>query len=100
MCLTEETVALVMHLLISGEITRPVACRFVAPWVEGDLPTSGRAHSGAQYVHGFDLVGDGGSRVWHAPSLDDDHEYIFDRDEMVHRCEAWLAKSQLTQHQQ
>lgn len=95
--LTEETVALLMRLLMAGQITRPVAHAFVAPWVEGDLPSSGLAHSGALYVHGFDLVGDWAGRVWHAPSLSDDHEYLFDRDEMVRRCEAWLEEYRLTQ---
>lgn len=98
--LTEETVALLMRLLINGHITRPVACGFVTPWVEGDLPSSGLAESGAQYVHGFDLVGDWAGRVGHAPSLSDDHEYLFDRDEMVRRCEKWLEKYQLAQHPQ
>jgi hypothetical protein len=98
--LTEETVALLMRLLIAGQITRPVACGLVAPWVEGDLPSSNLAHSGAQYVHGFDLMGDWAGRVWHAPSLGDDHEYLFDRDEMVRRCETWLEQYRLMQSRQ
>ena len=98
--LSEDTVALFMRLLIAGHITRPVARGFVAPWVEGDLPSSALAHSGAQYVHGFDLVGDWAGRVWHATSLGDDHEYLIGRDELVRRCETWLERYQLTQHPQ
>lgn len=93
--LTEETVALLMRLLISGQIARPVACQFVAPWVEGDLPSSGLAHSGAQTVHGLDLVGDGAGLVWHAPALSDDHDFIFSRYEMVFRCKQWLESYRL-----
>ena len=88
--LTDEVVAVVMELLITGEIQRPVACRFVAPWVEGDLPASTRARTGAQTIHGFDIVRDDAGREVHPGVATDDLPFVVDTNEMSRICRQWL----------
>ncbi|MFD1575124.1 hypothetical protein ACFSEO_13360 [Agromyces cerinus subsp. nitratus] len=88
--LTEEVVAFVMELLIAGEIQRPVACRFVAPWVEGDLPASTRARTGAQTIHGLDIVRDDAGREVHPGVTADDLPFVVDANEMRRKCWQWL----------
>lgn len=91
--LTEDIVAVVMRLLISGEIERPVACRFLAPWVEGVLPSSPHAESGAQTVHGLDIVlNDAGNEV-HPMIASNDYPFIVDNAEMIRRCVDWLGST-------
>lgn len=89
--LTEDTVELVMRLLLADRIDRTVTCAFVRPWVEQDLPSTTLAQSGAQTVHGLDLVAAADGRVRHPPASPPEHEYAVDRAELVRRCEAWLS---------
>jgi hypothetical protein len=92
--LTEDIVAVVMRLLISGEIERPVACRFLAPWVEGDLPSSPRAESGAQTVHGLDIVRNDAGHEVHPMIASNDYPFVVDTAEMIRRCVQWLGSTQ------
>lgn len=88
--LTDDTVELIMRLLLEDAVDRTVACRFVTPWVEGDLPSSPTAESGAQTIHGLDIVREDG-RETHPRTPDDELEFAVDRAELVRRCERWLA---------
>ena len=89
--LTVDTVELVMRMLINGVIDRTVAGRLVAPWVEGDLPSSPTAESGAQTIHGLDVVRDEDGRESHPQPPDDELDFAVDRAELIRRCERWLA---------
>ncbi|MEU4362163.1 hypothetical protein [Promicromonospora sp. NPDC023987] len=91
--LTEDMVELVMRLLLAGEIDRTVACQFVSPWVEGTLPSTRQAESGAQTLHGLDLVRDELGRVWHPRCQDPDLRFEVGQAEMVRRCEKWLSSN-------
>ena len=90
--LTEDVVELVMRLLLCHEIDRTVACRFVAPWVEGTLPSSSLAESGAQTIHGLDIVRHDGLAL-HPLTPDADNEFAVDDDELARRCHEWLRRA-------
>lgn len=89
--LTDDTIELVMRLLLADAIDRTVACRFVAPWVEGVLPAAGTAESGAQTIHGLDVVHGADGREAHPEVPDAGLAFKVGRDELVRRCERWLA---------
>ncbi|TGJ94905.1 hypothetical protein DLJ96_17935 [Actinotalea fermentans ATCC 43279 = JCM 9966 = DSM 3133] len=94
--LTEDTVELVMRLLLSGAIDRTIACQLVTPWVVGDLPSTRLAESGAQAIHGFDLVRVGG-REHHPSAPDREHDFLFDDREVATRCHTWLVRGRETE---
>ena len=89
--LTDDTIELVMRLLLTDAIDRTVACRFVAPWVEGVLPSAGTAESGAQTIHGLDVVRGTDGRETHPDVPDAGLAFEVGRTELVRRCERWLA---------
>lgn len=93
--LDENLVELVMRLVLDGQIDRTVACRFVTPWVEGQLPSTPRAESGAQIIHGLDIVREDGLAV-HPNTPDTGVSFAIDREEMVRRCSQWLRAADRT----
>lgn len=92
--LSEDIVAFIMRALLDGRIDRDAACRLLVPWVEGDGPSSMQAESGAQLVHGFDIVLDAEGRAFHASDLRGAHDrtYVVTDAELFARSHAWLAR--------
>lgn len=88
--LTEDVVELVMRLLLAGEIDRIVACQFVTPWVEGELPSTKLAESGAQTIHGLDIARDDEGRQFHPRRSEANPSFEVDSAELIRRCQRWL----------
>ncbi|WP_265523124.1 hypothetical protein [Oerskovia flava] len=89
--LTEDVVEMLMRLVMERVIDRTVACRFVTPWVVGDLPAERVAETGAQTIHGLDVIRLGDGREAHPSTPDDGQPFIVDHDELVRRCDRWLS---------
>src|SRR6185369_5687968 len=72
-------------------LSRTAACSFVTPWVEGLLPATRLAESGAQTIHGLDVVRDRLGHHIHPRGGDAGLDFIVDEAELIRRCERWLA---------
>lgn len=90
--LTTEIVVFLMTALTAGRLSREAACALVTPWVEGTLPSSMLAEDGAQLIHGFDVIVGGDGRERHASTTPGPHGFQVSDDELIARCQAWLAR--------
>jgi hypothetical protein len=89
--LTEDVVAFLMNALVDGDISRETCCAFVAPWVEGGLPSTPLAEDGAQLIHGFDIGLTDDGLAFHNSEHGWEISYEIGREDMVNRCSTWLA---------
>jgi len=89
--LTEDMVEQLIRQVLAGTLSRTAACSFVTPWAEGLLPATRLAESGAQTIHGLDVVRDRLGHHIHPRGGDAGLDFIVDEAELIRRCERWLA---------
>jgi hypothetical protein len=89
--LSDDIIAFLMRAVVDGRLPREVACTLVAPWVEGDAPSTPVAEDGAQLLHGFDITLDESGRQVHGAARSE-ADFLLTPSDMRDRATAWLSR--------